>query len=1857
MINKLFDLTASKASDDEIVIQEVELPDRDIAIIGISCEIAEAENWKCFWDALIHGKDLVGDFPSVRDEDIQSLYLQQGMDEARPKYCKGAFIPEIDKFDHEFFRISPREAELMDPKQRIFLETAWKSLEDAGYGGDKLKGSRTGVFVGSSSADEYKRLIEVGAPSQYNASTVGNIRSIIASRIAYLLDFRGPSMIVDTACSSSLVAVHIACQSLRNDECEYALAGSVNIALLPVKAEQNEGLEIISKDGLTRTFDNSSDGTGLGEGVAAILLKPAVKAIEDGDYIYAVIKGSAINQDGNSNGITAPSTAAQEDVILRALKDARVHPETLSFIEAHGTGTPLGDPVEVDGIIKAFSKYTARKQFCAIGSVKSNVGHLDSAAGITGLIKAALSVNHKILPPSIHFERPNRNIRFQESPVFVNTDLLRFEEDALIRCGVSSFGLSGTNSHIILESYKNRVSSHVNSGNEIFTLSAKNVNSLKQLVRSFANYINVNQCASIEDICYTVNTGRGHYTNRLALIVTGINDLSAQLELLSGLDDLWLCNDMGMFYQTSADSQAEKGKNSWITYTENRLKEYLSPNLSQYEKENILKLLCKDYIAGADIAWEKLYRQHRYKIAGLPVYPFARERSWFKLEQPIHVTRNQRSIGTDSTSFAANVAANVRLLGRDSGLYSDMERLVASAWANVLGYQEIDINRDLYTAGGDSIHAARIANFLEEPIGRKIEVSDVLRYPTVAEFSMISGQPEISAVAKSDILPAEKKDVYPLSAAQKRLLLLYKLDEESLAYNLPVSLVIEGSLDSERLNRAIVKVIDNHEVFRTTFEMQEGKWVQRIHENFDFRLQYVADPVQDIEKIISDFIMPFNLEKGPLFRAMVIKREDSKHIFVMDCHHIVSDGTTMGILAQEIIDGYIGAPVNKPELQYKDYAEWHNRRLESEDISRQRKYWLDIFGDGNLPQLLLPLDKNRPEIQTYKGSRLNCRINQELAEGLKDLSLQTGSTLYMVMLAAYNVLLYKYTNQQDIIIGSPVTGRSHVKLENMMGVFINSLPMRNYPSGDKKFIDFLLEVKENVMKAYSNQECQFEDLVDRLALKRDLSRSPLFDTMFIMQNMKKQPIGITDLKISEFEMEHKFSKYDLTLEAMEEAGVISMSLEYATDLFSRDFIEKMAGHYIHIIREIVAASSIQIADIDMLGAKEKELLLSHSAGHTGKYKPGLTLNSGFEQQVQLHADQIALVSEEGSLTYQELNHYANRIAGLLLSEQVGPNEPVLVLMNKSIHAIASILGILKAGGAYVPLDPAYPLQRLAYMTKHSGSKFIITEHEHLEEALTLSMNDKLAILNVTGSEPASPTDRMYSRADLADHSPDNHPQSNHYADLMYIMYTSGSTGQPKGVMVTHSNVDNFITWATVHNRITRTDKMMLVSSISFDISVFEIFGALLNGAELHLMSPKLLRDSRAFIDYLEDKGITIWHSVPSLMNQMLAAFKSGPSINAKLEKVRKVMLGGEVWSTEMAKEIAVCFKKAEILNMYGPTEATIWISSYTIPRDKLDTMNKIPIGRPVNNNQILILDQDMNLCAAGIPGEIYMCGANITNGYYKAEDQSRQAFLTGKADSLMYKSCDVGKYLPDGNIEYLGRKDGMVKIRGYRVETGEIENALMKHPAVDAVSAIADERNNSTELLCFYVARVQLTVNEIKAFLEESLPDYMIPARFIAIESMPLLPNGKIEKKRLLELDLSQRPAMSSEYTSPTSSTEKYLVNLWSELLDMNEIGIHDNFFDLGGNSLILTTMQSILHERYPDHIKIVDLFKYPSVFKLAKHLERIAGQQEEKTDIADVNMDDEIMKWLELGAAEDISTDDIVQGILNMEVKRGRDY
>ncbi|MDP9702833.1 amino acid adenylation domain-containing protein, partial [Paenibacillus intestini] len=1726
----------------------------DIAIIGMSIKFPQAPDVHTFWRNISEGKDAVTTVSHDRKEDLKQLIAYHpALRTMDLEFDRMNYLEDIDKFDYGFFNISPNEADLMDPHQRLFVETAWHAIEDAGYGGTKLSNSNTGVYVGYSPSNvTYSRFVSEMSPESGYLSFVGNVSSVIASRIAYLMNLKGPSIMVDTACSSSLAALHLACQGLRAGECEQAIVGGVALNLFPLHLEGEEGIGIESTDGQTRSFDDLAEGPGGGEGVGAIMLKPLHRAIRDKDNIHSVIKGSAWNQDGKSIGLSAPNPVAQAEVIMKAWENAGVRPDSISYIEAHGSATKLGDPIEIEGITKAFHNYITLKQHCGVGSVKSNIGHLGAAAGLAGLIKSVLAMKNKKLPPSLNFSKPNRNINFMNSSVYVNTNLTDWEVDGPRRCGVSSFGVSGTNVHVVLEEYQEQETSLSLSRQDVpfyLGISAKDEEDLSNIFQSYDTFLKRGQ-VDLANFCYTANTGRGQEILRVLFSFRNIKELCDQLNaVLSG----------------SNVKQAVKG----IYY----------PNHSEFDTE--LPPVTRDFLAGKSADWELFYAPQETRKISIPVYPFKRTRCWVKPKV------NAPAL----SKYIKNAELPVDEIEPTDG-DETLQQMIVCIWKNVLGYNTIREQDNFFDLGGDSILAMKITNQINKKLSLKIEPVTLLSHPIMVDYlQAIEEKTHVRGTEDhhTAILPTNDANCYPLSLMQQRMFILNQLDEKSISYNIPLVAHVKGNWDKARFQEAIQRLVDRHKILHTRFGIVEGEPVQLLHK-FDIEINCFKAASKEIQPIINQFVRPFNIFEEPLFRVSLVEISSIHHIILIDLHHIIADGTSMGILIQEFIALYEGQTLLPPVLSYPDFAVWQKNEQLKERYNNNKSYWLKVFSE-TAPVLELTTDFPRTTPRKQNGERIVFSLDAKLSENLLHLATESKMTLFMILLSGLYIVLQKYTHQEDIVIGSAVSGRYHPDTENMVGMFVNTLPLRGKPSTDKLISHFLHEIQEVVLGALQNQSYPFDELVADLKLERDNSRNPLFDVMFTMQNLHVENKDMGDVTIIPEVLFNKTSKFDLNISATESRGTIQFVLEYCTDLFTPHTINQIISHLVNVYGEIVVKKDMRISDIQVMSEIEHQQILLGFNSESIKLKE-YSIHQVFEQQAALIPDQVAVIYDQANVTYAQLNQRANNVARILKAKEINTGSVVAIMVERSLAMVISMLGSLKAGAAYLPLDPDWPAERIRFVLEDSGAEVLLIQ-EKFASSFTSDV-DLIVLDEIVGEDGVLSPELDHS-------SVDSH-------EMAYILYTSGTTGTPKGVIVEHRNVVDYI--YSFYSDIPEWSKDSLrfaqIAPYYFDGSIKSIFGAILGGHTLYIVPEEIRSDPDSLTSFVRNNQIQVMDMTPSLVNLFLES-----NLSEKLQ-VETLFIGGEpLYAGTIRQFMENLMEETVIYNVYGPTETTVNATKHRIVRNQIlsdQVSGIVPVGKPLPNRKLYVVDENMKIVPVGVSGELLIGGSGVARGYLNNSQMTTEKFIDSpfQPGDRLYKSGDIVKWLSDGSIQYIGRSDDQVKVRGYRIELQEIQAHMRQMPFVkNSYVTVVKGLLGENDLCVYFVpSDGDVLASNIQNRLSQFLPGYMVPTHYIALDKIPLLRNGKVDKEALPGPTFFHN--VDSKVIQPRDVLEHELASIWRKVLHVENISVYDNFFSMGGNSLKAILLKSSLSKKLNIDIVLSDIFKYTTIESLANHIRTV---------------------------------------------------
>ncbi|TFI53961.1 amino acid adenylation domain-containing protein [Mastigocladus laminosus UU774] len=1059
------------------------------------------------------------------------------------------------------------------------------------------------------------------------------------------------------------------------------------------------------------------------------------------------------------------------------------------------------------------------------------------------------------------------------------------------------------------------------------------------------------------------------------------------------------------------------------------------------------------------------------------------------------------------------------------------------------------------------------------------------------------------AADKQPISPVKRQGNLPLSFAQQRLWFTEQFTQVCQVFDTPTISCLKGSLNIAALESAINEIVRRHEILRTSFTLVEGKPVQVIHPTLSLSLPIVdlqklpeVEREVEIQRLIGiEASKCFNLTEIPLLWCILIKSSEKEHIVFFIIHHIITDGWSVGIFNSELTTLYEAFSQNKPSplpelpIQYADFAIWQRQYLQGKILDNLLTYWKQKLS-GSLPVLQLPIDYPRPAIQTFSGKRKTFFLSADLTEALKTLSRNEDATIFMTLLAAFKTLLYRYTGQDDIVVGSPIANRNQDGIEQLIGFFVNTLVLRTNCSGNPSFKELLRRVRETTLGAYAHQDMPFELLVDELQIQRNLSYTPLFQVMFVLHNAPISEVEMAGLTFGSVESGNNnlHVMFDLILHITETGGGIDVWLDYNTDLFEENTICQMASHLQTLLSEIVANPQLNLSDLPLLTEPERQTLLFNWNNTATDYPQDTCIHELFEEQVEKTPDAIALIFENQQLSYRELNRRANQLARYLQQLGVKPEVLVGICVERSLSMVIGLLAILKAGGAYVPLDPSYPQEHLAYMLEDSQPGVLLTQQYLLENI----SNHKAQVICI---------DSDWEK--IANENTDN-PISNITLDnLAYVIYTSGSTGKPKGAMNAHSGILNRLLWMQQTYQLTSADAVLQKTPFSFDVSVWEFFWTLITGARLVVAQPEGHKDTNYLVNLIAQQQITTLHFVPS----MLQVFIEAEGLE-KCQSLVRIIASGEALPAQLQQRF---FNKldAQLHNLYGPTEAAVDVTFWQCEKDGVTHQNTVPIGQPIANIQIYLLDQYLNPVPVGITGEVYIGGVGVGRGYLNRPELTAEKFIPNpfsQQTERLYKTGDKARYLANGEIEYIGRIDNQIKLRGFRIELGEIEAIISQYQAVrETVVVVREESEDSKRIVAYVVPQTEqtLTIPELRSFLESKLPSYMVPAAFVTLEALPLTPNGKVDRRALPTPELTR--VLSSNIVSPSTPIENLLAGIWAEILGIDKVGINNNFFELGGHSLIATRVISQIREIFQVELPLSYLFEKPTIAGLAKEIEK----------------------------------------------------
>jgi amino acid adenylation domain-containing protein len=1989
-----------------------------IALVGIGCRFPGADGPAAFWELLRAGREAIGAVPDARwtEQDLRGLDFPR----------RSGFLQSIDRFDAAFFHIAPREAIYLDPQQRMLLEVAWEALEDAGQVPDRLAGTAVGVFIGISTNDYAFIQVKRGGAAIGHRVT-GNSGSIAANRISHFFDFRAPSVAIDTACSSSLVATLLACRSIWDGESELALAGGSNLLL---QAQVFAGFAksgFLAPDGHCKAFDAQANGYVRGEGVGIVVLKPLSRALADGDPIYAVIRGGALNQDGRTNGLTAPSRPAQEAVLRAAYRHAGMAPGLVDYVEAHGTGTPLGDPIELAALGAVVSEGRDARRKCAVGSVKTNIGHLEAAAGVAGLIKTALALKHRTIPASINYCQPNPHVDFDALPLEVAQRLTPWpNSDGPARAGVSAFGFGGTNAHIVLEEAPRRSQKEArrdSAGPEndevVIPLSARTPDALWDLCRSFRDFLsNASNDMNLGDVAFTTGARRGHHEHRLALLVSSRDEAIGALDafgrgephwnfvqgrkprgrrpgivfVFPGTGGLWQGAGRAHSHREPAFRAAIESCDAilrdhlgWSTADElsadapvSRIGEPAADRAIQFSLEVALAALWESwgiipdrvvgdgvgqfaaaYVGGAitledaarlvagkapetaavadaikavanegfevflevgahpalalaikqnaggreraplvlaslrrgdlglgtmrssaaslyargfDIEWSRVSTPGR--CIWLPGYRWQRERFWLDQEDARGTSRAHDELDRRDAISSAQPRPNGRsnepqqvpgeegralVAGHDqpikrpratlangvaahsgegapeglSALPGDAsaQRLVEyfrDRVAAVLGLtpEKVDPDRPLLSLGLDSLSAMDLKMEIDAGLGTKLPLSMLMEGMGIRELAArvsenfplkrtaSSEPPEVDERASATVAADPR-----LSHGQQMLWYAHQFTTTGAAYHVLGAGRVRAELDIDAFRRALRHVIARQEALRSRFVVVDEKPAVRLLDVSDLAnredewltIEDVSDSDDtQLEERLADLARrPFDLERGPLFRIHLLSRSVSEHVALLVFHHIIADFWSAAVFLDDFKKAYSAelagrsGELPRPLSSYGEFAQWQNEMVASADGHRHWEYWAQQLARP-LPVLNLPTDFARPALQTYNGAVKHFDLDPALTQAIIALGESRGASLYTLLLAVFQVLLARYSGQADVIVGTPVAARTRPRVQDLVGYFVNMLPMRADLTGNPPFHEFLGRVRRIVSEALEHQDFPFALLVHRLQNNPDPSRPPVFQVMFAHQ--KIQPLDeqglapfalgipgarldLHGLEIESIALERQTALFDLTMMTAIDGDRLRVALEYSTDLFKSSTIERLGDGFRNLLRSVVAHPGRGIMDLGLVSSSARAQLADAWAVAPTVPCEEIAIHHRFERQVRSSRDTLALACGDGSLTYGQLNRMSNLLAHGLIERGVRPETVVGLYLDRWPSRMVAVLGVLKAGAAYLPLDSDHPQERLATMMRESSATVLLTD-EHLRDRLPAGPTQVVTIGAVTESSSQFEVQNPGVQVEGE--------------NLAYVVFTSGSTGRPKGVMVSHRALLAAATaWEHAYDLRRPPLKHLQAAGFAFDVFTGDWVRALTTGGTLVACPRSVLLDPAELVDLIRRERVECLELVPAIADALADHLERQ---GEDLRGVRLLAVGSDTLRGRVYRRLRrLIGPGGRVVNSYGLTEATIDSTYFGGPPEELEGADgPVPIGRPLPGTSVYVLDGRGEPVPVGVLGELYVGGSGVARGYVADPRQTGERYIPdphGAPGSRMYATGDRARWREDGVLELMGRQDGQVKVRGFRVELGEVEGVLARHPHVsESAVAVVDNALGDKRLAAYVVLRALPgpTAPDLQRWLKERIPEPMVPSSYTFLDALPLSPNGKVDRAALPPPDLGA-DVFATMYVPPRTTAEEILARIAADVLGRNQVGVNDNFFELGVDSIV--GIQFVSRARQSGlMLSPADLFRHPSIAELA---------------------------------------------------------
>jgi amino acid adenylation domain-containing protein len=1766
-----------------------------IAIIGMAGNFPACMTLQEFWAALDLDTSLIQETPDSR----------AGMSAPGTTLSKywGGFIPDIAGFDADFFGISALDANVMDPRQRLLLMSVYHCLEDACCNPGGLAGSNTGVYVAAEEDQYAQTMLQLGIDTR---DGIGQSASMLANRISYHFDLRGPSESINAMCSGAAVAMHKAVSALRTGEISQAIVGAANLLLRPEPYVALERANLLNRTSTVASFGRQANGHLRSEGVVSLLLKPLKQAEKDGDAIYAVIKNTAVNFNGRGGlSIGAPNPSAHAGLVERCYNEAGIDPRDLGYIEAQGMGNPLSDSAEWRAFNRALEGVAKKKsvilpeQYCRVSSLKPMIGHMEAASALGAVAKIIRSFQRSKTHKIVGLTEINEALETAGQACTLATSTETWNRTKQPRlAALHSFGTGGNNAHILFEEYQATLPSPASRGRFpcIIPLSARNPGQLSAIVGNLKKHVDENPGLGLDDVAFSLQTGREMMSVRLGLLVHSLAELSEVLGKLAqqdlsnpsstiALNEVYFgCKDETELTLSllANDEDMEKAIEAWM-------------DKGKFGK--LLSLWCK----GLTINWKSLYGKGaayspRQKIR-LPAYPFERRYHWFDADAAPNAAHKPASRHVEKeTPALSNGDDPAQYLVRFLSL-----RLRASA--------EIDLDIPMNRLGINSLVLLELKRELKSEFDYTCSIVQLMSDTTsirrlVQEIQTAKphAEQETPYVTEQIKDPASR---YSLSRNQRALWFIQQLSPANNAYNISYAIHLNHATHLPTLASALSHVVARHSILRARFhadELLEPHFILAAPQDLSLRhIDATSWSGQEIQSFLAqEADAPFDLGRDGVCRIALIETDATKeNLLILSVHHIAWDYLSFDILMKELGHFYAPAASALPEpeelpWQYADYVNWEKQFLLGEQHTLSKQYWRNKL-KGDLPTLDLPIDYPRPVVQTYLGETHSHVIDELTYDRVHALAKSRGVTPYMILLSSFQILLNRYTAQDDILIGLPAAGRDAAEARNLIGYFVNPVVLRIPFTSSFSFNDLLLACRTEVLETLEHQQYSLEQLINDLAIERDPSRPPIFQVLVNWQSLRATDVADNPSQtwFSQVVGTQRGAAFDITLNLMEHESHLECQWVYNTSLFCQETIARMAQHFSSLLSSALQNPESALVNLEMLSETERRLLTRKNVAAT-RPSENFCVPHLFADQVRRNGDKTAVIFEQQRLSFAELDSASTQLAHHLRARGATHDKIVALFISPSLDIPVFLLAVQKSGAAYLPIDPNWPESRISWVLNDAKPCLILSQSELVQKLPATS----IPVLCPGGDIPSGETDELVLNAALA-------------SKTAYVIYTSGSTGKPKGVMVQHAALVNLIESMKQRPGCGENDRLLALTSLAFDIHALEIYLPLSTGATLVIASAEATRSPDALIRLIEKHHISIMQQTPTTWGMLLASHWS-PS------KPITVLSGGEALS-ETLKAALLSHPNVSLWNMYGPTETCVWSM---VAHMQADT--PITIGAPVDNTEVYIVDQHLRQAPIGVAGELLIGGDGLATGYINKPSLTATRFIphpfSEKEGARLYCTGDRARFLPNGDIQFLGRIDDQIKIRGYRVELAEIEIALREHPAIQEAVVIMRNTLVEQEALVAFVKFVKSDIalddTQLRACLEEQLPSYMIPALFVSLDTFPVSSSGKIDRVALKTraIDVNARSSVLPEPRA-LSPVEEKLRSIWSEILVCRQIGITDSFFRLGGHSLLAMLVMSRVRQQFDLELPLDSIFQFSTIASFAVLVEReLQTQKQDKS-------------------------------------------